>query len=63
MNILKRPRLIDRENDKWEFYCPYCHSWRTDTRHGYSSRFVSQLYFHCDVCGNDIEAPGFWRDK
>ncbi|MGC8584855.1 MAG: hypothetical protein ACP5L4_01870 [Thermoplasmata archaeon] len=57
MNIFKRPKLIDKKNDIWTFYCPTCHEWRIDYRHGYSSRFFSQMYFHCEKCGNDIEAP------
>jgi hypothetical protein len=60
MKITKSPKRIDIEKDLWIFYCPYCHRWERGTRHGYSSMFLSQLYFECEN-GHRIEAPGWWK--
>jgi len=61
MKITKSPKLIDKEKDQWIFYCPYCHRWERGTRHGYSSIFLSQMYFECKG-EHRIEAPGGGND-
>ena len=58
--LLHIPYQKDKEKNIWEFYCPHCREWHEDRRHGYSSRFCSQMYFTCPSCGLDIEAPGWW---
>jgi transcription elongation factor Elf1 len=57
MTIFKRPRLIDRENDKWEFYCPNCKKWQISLEHGYSSEFSNGIYLECPVCGYKRSVP------
>jgi len=56
--MFNRPKLKNKEDDIWEVKCPRCKFRFTDRRHGYSSRFSSELYFHCPRCGLDFEAPG-----
>jgi len=58
MKLTKSPKLIDREKDQWIYYCKFCKKWYKGTRHGYTSEFLSQMYFECEN-GHRIEAPGW----
>jgi len=59
MKITKSSKCIDKKNDIWLFYCPYCKKWYQGFRHGYTSEFYSQMYFECDK-GHKIEAL-WWK--
>ncbi len=55
--MFDRPKLIDKEKDIWSVKCPRCKVEFEDRRHGYSSRFPSEMYFHCPNCEFEFEAP------
>ena len=48
-------RFIDGE--WWLVRCPKCVKWFRDLRHGYSTDFMTGVYFRCPDCLTKIEAP------
>jgi len=41
----------------WQVYCPECHEWFRDRRHGYVDWTWTGLYFKCPTCGVYLTAP------